>query len=79
MLPGIPGQQTGWYKLLEQIGEGGFGTVWMAEQRKPVKRRVALKIIKLGMDTKQVIARCDGRKRRLFPRGVSPFFGAFGG
>ena len=42
------GQQVGRYKLLQQIGEGGFGTVWMAEQKEPVKRRVALKIIKLG-------------------------------
>src|SRR4029079_9516459 len=45
-----PAQMIGRYKLLEQIGEGGFGEVWMAEQREPVKRRVALKIIKLGMD-----------------------------
>src|SRR5688500_12306526 len=51
------GAQIDRYKLLEQIGEGGMGTIWMAEQREPVKRRVALKIIKLGMDTRQVIAR----------------------
>ncbi|MFN9976701.1 MAG: hypothetical protein ACK58T_43045, partial [Phycisphaerae bacterium] len=52
-----PGMQIGNYKLLEQLGEGGMGTIWLAEQREPVRRRVALKIIKLGMDTKQVIAR----------------------
>src|SRR5207247_1597400 len=45
------------YKLLQQIGEGGCGIVYMAEQEEPVRRRVALKVIKLGMDTKQVIAR----------------------
>src|SRR6185503_3917994 len=43
-----PAQMIGHYKLLEKIGEGGFGEVWMAEQRQPIKRRVALKIIKLG-------------------------------
>ncbi len=42
----------GRYKLLEMIGEGGFGEVWMVEQREPVKRRVALKLIKLGMDSR---------------------------
>jgi hypothetical protein len=47
------------YKLLEQIGEGGFGVVFMAEQDLPVRRRVALKIIEAGMDTRQVIARFD--------------------
>src|SRR4029079_9408167 len=45
------GDQVGPYKLLQKIGEGGFGTVWMAEQEQPVRRRVALKIIKMGMDT----------------------------
>jgi len=60
-----PGAQIGRYKLLEQIGEGGMGTVWMAEQREPVKRRVALKIIKLGMDTRQVIARFEAERQAL--------------
>jgi len=59
------GEQIGRYKLLEQIGEGGFGVVWAAEQREPVKRRVALKIIKLGMDTKQVIARFEAERQAL--------------
>src|SRR4030095_8265349 len=47
------------YKLLEKIGEGGFGEVWMAEQEHPVRRRVALKIIKWGMDTREVVARFE--------------------
>ena len=59
------GQYIGHYKLLQSIGEGGFGTVWMAEQREPVKRRVAVKIIKLGMDTKQVIARFEAERQAL--------------
>jgi eukaryotic-like serine/threonine-protein kinase len=59
------GTRIGRYKLLEQIGEGGFGVVWMAEQEEPVRRRVALKIIKLGMDTKQVIARFEAERQAL--------------
>ncbi len=59
------GQTIDRYKLLEQIGEGGFGSVWAAEQREPVKRRVAMKIIKLGMDTKQVIARFEAERQAL--------------
>src|SRR5712692_7618195 len=60
-----PGTMIGRYKLLEKVGEGGFGTVYVAEQREPVKRRVALKIIKLGMDTKQVIARFEAERQAL--------------
>src|SRR5215469_5743265 len=51
-----PGDHIGRYKLLQQIGEGGCGVVYMAEQEEPVRRRVALKIIKLGMDTRRVVA-----------------------
>jgi WD40 repeat protein len=53
------------YKLLERIGEGGFGVVWMAEQEEPVRRRVALKIIKLGMDTREVVARFEAERQAL--------------
>src|SRR5688572_25567242 len=53
------GTQIGPYKLLQQIGEGGFGIVFMAEQQEPVRRRVAVKVIKPGMDTRQVIARFE--------------------
>ncbi len=60
-----PGTVIGRYKLLEMIGEGGFGVVYMAEQEEPVRRRVALKIIKLGMDTKQVIARFEAERQAL--------------
>ena len=59
------GSIIGRYKLLERIGEGGFGFVWAAEQREPVRRRVALKIIKLGMDTKQVVARFEAERQAL--------------
>ncbi len=60
-----PGAIIGPYKLLEQIGEGGFGTVYMAQQDAPIRRRVALKIIKPGMDTKQVIARFESERQAL--------------
>lgn len=63
--PEEAGDRIGPYRLLEQIGEGGFGTVWMAEQEKPIRRRVALKIIKLGMDTKQVVARFEQERQAL--------------
>ncbi len=60
-----PGTVIGPYKLLQQIGEGGFGVVYMADQTEPVKRRVALKIIMPGMDTKQVIARFEAERQAL--------------
>jgi tetratricopeptide (TPR) repeat protein len=64
-----PGEMAGdlinRYQLLEKIGEGGMGTVWRAQQIEPVKRIVALKIIKLGMDTKEVIARFDAERQAL--------------
>src|SRR5258706_1149876 len=60
-----PGTVIGRYKLLEKLGEGGFGAVYVAEQKEPVKRRVALKIIKLGMDTRQVIARFEAERQAL--------------
>ncbi len=59
------GGRIGRYKLLQQIGEGGCGVVYMAEQAEPVRRRVALKIIKLGMDTRQVIARFEAERQAL--------------
>src|SRR5262245_53585964 len=55
--PEAAGTVIGPYKLIEQIGEGGMGTVWMAQQTEPVKRLVAVKLIKAGMDSKQVLAR----------------------
>ena len=60
-----PGTMIGRYKLLQNIGEGGMGVVYMAEQKEPVKRRVALKIIKLGMDTRQVVARFEAERQAL--------------
>lgn len=59
------GDRIGRYKLLQEIGEGGCGTVYMAEQEEPVRRRVALKVIKLGMDTKSVIARFEAERQAL--------------
>jgi serine/threonine protein kinase len=66
-----PGTVIGPYKLLQQIGEGGMGVVYMAEQEHPVRRRVALKIIKPGMDSKQVIARFEaGRSKSTPPKAL---------
>jgi hypothetical protein len=61
----LSGTSVGRYRLLEQIGEGGFGIVFMAEQQHPVRRRVALKVIKPGMDTRQVIARFEAERQAL--------------
>jgi serine/threonine protein kinase/WD40 repeat protein len=82
--PEEPGERIEHYKLLQEIGQGGFGTVWMAEQEQPVKRRVALKIIKMGMDTREVIARFEQERQalammdhpniaRVFDAGATPF------
>jgi WD40 repeat protein/serine/threonine protein kinase len=60
-----PGTVIGRYKLLEKLGEGGMAVVYMAEQTEPIRRKVALKIIKLGMDTKQVIARFEAERQAL--------------
>lgn len=60
-----PGDRIGPYKLLQKIGEGGFGVVWMAEQEQPLRRRVALKIIKLGMDTREVVSRFEQERQAL--------------
>jgi serine/threonine protein kinase len=60
-----PGAQIGSYKLLRTLGEGGFGVIYLAQQKGPVKRQVALKVIKPGMDTKQVIARFEAERQAL--------------
>jgi serine/threonine protein kinase len=60
-----PGTVIGPYKLLEQIGEGGFGVVFMAEQQQPIRRKVALKVLKPGMDSHQVIARFEVERQAL--------------
>jgi WD40 repeat protein/serine/threonine protein kinase len=78
-----PGMVIGPYKLLEQIGEGGFGVVFMAEQTQPVRRKVALKVLKPGMDTSQVVARFEAERQalaimdhpniaRIYDGGVTP-------
>lgn len=83
-----PGTLIGPYKLLQKIGEGGMGTVWMAEQQEPVRRMVAIKLVKEGMDSAQVIARFEAERQalalmdhpniaRIFDAGLSgnrPFF-----
>jgi serine/threonine protein kinase/Flp pilus assembly protein TadD len=60
-----PGKVIGSYKLLEQIGEGGFGVVFLAEQQQPVRRKVALKVLKPGMDTRRVVARFEAERQAL--------------
>jgi serine/threonine protein kinase/Tfp pilus assembly protein PilF len=60
-----PGRRIGLYRIVKLIGEGGFGAVYEAEQEEPVRRRVALKIIKLGMDTRQVVARFEAERQAL--------------
>jgi serine/threonine protein kinase len=60
-----PGTQIGSYKLMEQIGEGGMGLVFVAEQHEPVRRKVALKVIKPGMDTHEIIARFEAERQAL--------------
>src|SRR5262249_60170486 len=60
-----PGDTIGRYKIREKLGEGGCGAVYVAEQTEPVRRRVALKIIKLGMDTRSVIARFEAERQAL--------------
>jgi serine/threonine-protein kinase len=65
LVPERPGTVIGPYKLLEQIGEGGMGLVFMAEQTRPVRRRVALKVLQPGMDTRQVVARFEAERQAL--------------
>jgi len=60
-----PGTVIGPYKLLQQIGEGGMGTIFMAEQTQPVQRKVALKVIKAGMDSRQIIARFEAKRQAI--------------
>jgi serine/threonine protein kinase len=60
-----PGTMIGPYKLMEQIGKGGMGLVFVAEQQQPVRRKVALKVIKPGMDTRQVVARFEAERQAL--------------
>jgi serine/threonine protein kinase/tetratricopeptide (TPR) repeat protein len=64
-IPGGPGDAIGPYKLLERVGEGGMGVVYVAEQTDPVRRRVALKVIKPGMDTKEVVSRFEAERQAL--------------
>src|SRR5262245_44589832 len=58
-----PGTRIGPYKLLQPIGEGGMGAVWLAEQQEPVRRQVALKVIKAGLDSAQVVARFEAERQ----------------
>jgi serine/threonine protein kinase/tetratricopeptide (TPR) repeat protein len=60
-----PGDEIGPYRIVKQLGQGGMGEVWLAEQSKPIQRRVALKVIKRGMDTRQVVARFEAERQAL--------------
>jgi serine/threonine protein kinase len=60
-----PGDMIGRYKLIEPLGEGGFGSVWRAEQSEPIRREVALKVIKPGMDSREIIARFEAERQAL--------------
>jgi serine/threonine protein kinase len=64
-VPTAPSNVIGPYQLLEVIGEGGMGQVWLAEQKYPVRRRVAIKLIKVGMDTREVVARFESERQAL--------------
>ncbi|NJR32284.1 MAG: protein kinase, partial [Chamaesiphon sp. CSU_1_12] len=64
-MPADDGDRIGRYKLLQQIGEGGCGVVYMAEQTEPVRRKVAVKLIKTGMDSKSVLARFEAERQAL--------------
>src|SRR5262249_29837763 len=63
--PVVAGQRFGHYRIARLLGEGGMGTVYLAEQDEPIRRRVALKLIKLGMDTREVIARFESERQAL--------------
>ncbi len=65
-IPAAPGtMMAGRYKLIEPIGEGGMGSVWLAEQKEPVRRKVAVKLVKAGMDSKQVLSRFEAERQAL--------------
>jgi serine/threonine protein kinase len=74
-----PGTVIGAYKLVEQIGEGGFGIVFMAEQKEPIRRQVALKVLKPGMDTRQVVARFEQERQALALMDHPPIAHVFDG
>src|SRR5262245_31638841 len=63
--PAVPEVRIGPYRLREKLGEGGMGTVWVAEQTEPVRRRVALKVIKTGMDSQEILQRFEAERQAL--------------